>query len=307
MSAAWVAGHVRARAIAGRAVGLPTARLVATSPSLPAALDELGHTPYAREVAKDATLASAQHGVAAAVLWHLRVLAGWLPTDGVRALRALAGWFEIANVDQHLRALAGRPVEPPFRLGMLATAWPRLAGTGSPAQVRAVLAASEWRDPGGDSPRDIQLGMRLAWAERVQSRARPATRWVRGAVALLLARERFAVGQPLPPASRDRAVRLLGPGCLTGDSVPELAGRLPRTAGDALADVRDGTGLWVAEARWWARLRESGRTSVTGFGLQPVLGAVGVLAADAWLVRAALELAARGGGPAAAEAFDALA
>jgi hypothetical protein len=35
----------------------------------------------------------------------------------------------------------------------------------------------------------------------------------------------------------------------------------------------------------------------SGFGPQPVVGAVAVLSADAWRARGALELAARGGGP----------
>ncbi len=41
----------------------------------------------------------------------------------------------------------------------------------------------------------------------------------------------------------------------------------------------------------------------------PVIGSVAVLAADAWRVRAALEVAARGGpgSPGALEAFDAVA
>ena len=55
------------------------------------------------------TLAATQHAVAATLLWDLRVLAGWLPRDGVDLLRALACWFEIANVDELLAVAAGRP------------------------------------------------------------------------------------------------------------------------------------------------------------------------------------------------------
>src|SRR5690242_12986624 len=142
------------------------ARELAASPSLAAAVQTLAGSPYGRAVPAGASLAQAQHAVAATLLWNLRVLAGWLPAAGVRALRVLAGWFEIANVDQHLQALDGGTGEPPFRLGTLATAWPRLAATGSAAELRAALSASPWGDPGGDTVRDIGLGMRLAWAER---------------------------------------------------------------------------------------------------------------------------------------------
>ena len=41
------------------------------------------------------------------------------------------------------------------------------------------------------------------------------------------------------------------------------------------------------------------------FSLDPVIGAVAACAVDSWRVRAALEIAARGGGP--LEAFDAVA
>jgi hypothetical protein len=56
--------------------------------------------------------------------------------------------------------------------------------------------------------------------------------------------------------------------------------------------------LWRAEIRWWSRLRQEGLELLHGSGLDssPVVGAVAVLSADAWRVRAALELAARGGG-----------
>src|SRR5690348_12115393 len=102
MSASWVAGDVRARAIAREALGAPAIRQIALAPSLSDAVKALDHTAYGRWIPAGATLAGAQHGVAASVLWHLRVLAGWLPPDGVQVLRTLAGWYEIANVDQHL-------------------------------------------------------------------------------------------------------------------------------------------------------------------------------------------------------------
>lgn len=61
-------------------------------------------------------------------------------------LRILAGGFEIANVDEHVRGLHGESTEPPFRLGALAAAWSRLARAPSLAELRAVLSASIWGD-----------------------------------------------------------------------------------------------------------------------------------------------------------------
>jgi hypothetical protein len=76
--------------------------------------------------------------------------------------------------------------------------------------------------------------------------------------------------------------------------------------------VRDPADLWTAEARWWARLRADGARLLAepGFGPHAAIGAVALLAVDAWQVRAALEAVARAGGPASAtvaEVFDALA
>ena len=46
-------------------------------------------------------------GLAETVLWHLRVLAGWLPPAAVGRLRALAAWFELVNIEQRVDYLAG--------------------------------------------------------------------------------------------------------------------------------------------------------------------------------------------------------
>jgi hypothetical protein len=63
--------------------------------------------------------------------------------------------------------------------------------------------------------------------------------------------------------------------------------------------VEDPDALWEAEARWWARVDHEGaalaRRPVAG--RPSIVGATALLAVDAWRVRAALELAARGGGP----------
>lgn len=308
MSAAWVAGSVRAQAMARRRFGAAGARTLAASPSLAEAMDVFARSPYgSRLPSADRDLAAAGRAATETLLWNLRVLAGWLPAVGAEMLRVLAGWFEIANVDEHLRAMAGQSADPPLRLGTLATAWPLLRQAGSPDEVREVLSRTPWRDPGGATSREIQLGMRLAWAERVSARVEPARSWAAGATALLVARERMAYGRELPAPAAATAERLLGAGPLRATSLADLAMALPSRAHWVLAGIRDVPDLWGGEARWWRRVRADGMALVAraGFGPDRVIGAAALLAADAWLVRGALEVAARG--ESALEAFDAVA
>ncbi|HXZ70669.1 MAG TPA: hypothetical protein VEH31_07345, partial [Streptosporangiaceae bacterium] len=204
MSAGWVAGSVRARALARRRIGPAAARRAAASGSLEDALRLLAATPYGREVRAGQTLAQAQHGAAAAILWDLRVLAGWLPPGGVPLLQALAAWFEIANVDELLTALDGRPVAvhgEMFTLGALATACPWLRSAGSVADLRAALAASAWGDMGADSLSAVRFGMRACWALRVAGFGEPAPAWATAGAALLVAGQRFVAGRPIPAAA----------------------------------------------------------------------------------------------------------
>jgi hypothetical protein len=86
-----------------------------------------------------------------------------------------------------------------------------------------------------------------------------------------------------------------------------MAAHLGRDAHWALAGIDDPADLWRAEARCWKRLEQDGNLLLRGseFGVGPVLGAATVLAVDAWRIRAALEIASRGGGPMGA--YDALA
>ena len=135
----------------------------------------------------------------------------------------------------------------------------------------------------------------------------PARPWAAGAVALLVARERFVTRRPVSGTAPEVIGRLLGGGWARTTSLAGFAGWLPSPARWALAGVTNTADLWRAEARWWARLRRDGTTQVVrpAFGWQRPLGAVAVLAADAWLVRAALEIAARGGTH--LEVWDALA
>lgn len=307
MSAGWVAGCVRARALARRRLGPAAARQLAASPSLADALRALAATPYGRSNQLGQTLPAAQQAIAGTVLWDLRVLAGWLPREGVQLLRTLAGWFELANTDELLEAMAGQPAAPEFRLGALATAWPRLRATASPGGLRSALAASPWRDPGGDTSLAVRLGMRARWAAQVAGLGEPVRAWATGAAVLLIAGERFATGHQLDPGVGQIASQLLGPAAASAPTLEDLASSLPPHARWPLDGVGSAAELWRGERSWWARVEHDGCTLLakSGTGSGTVLGAVAVMSADARRVSAALEVAARGGGP--LEAYDAVA
>ncbi|MGR3939028.1 hypothetical protein [Streptomyces sp. BRA346] len=306
MSAGWVAGVTRARAMLSRALGREEGREVASAPGLEAAVRRLSASPYGRGLLPGTSLADAQQAVAAALLWHLRVLAGWQPLSGASAIRLLASGFEIANVEDHLRTLAGvSRSRVPYRLGALATAWPRLARTSSPRELRAALAASGWGDPGEDTPAAVAMGMRVSAAVRTATAVPEAARWAAGRLALLVGREVFVARRSLPRPSAERAERLLGAKAMAATSFADYRRELPPAAQWAVAGIDHEVGLWRAEGRWWDQLDEGGRALLRGSrpGSAPVVGAVAVLSADAWRVRGALEGAARGGGH--PEAFDA--
>jgi len=307
MSAGWVAGSVRARALARRHVGPETTRQLASCRSLSDALRLLAATRYGAKVRPEQTLAEAQREVVGTLLWDLRVLAGWLPREGVLMLRTLGAWFEIANVDEMLRGFAGLPADAEFQLGALATAWPRLRQARSNGELRAALAASAWRDPGGETMHAVRLGMRARWAARAAALEDPARTWAVGAATLLVAGERFVAGRTLDPAVVGPALGSLGPAADHAATLDELADGLPTRARWVLAGITGPGELWRAEETWLARVEQDGlrllRTSSLDSGV--VLGAVAVMGCDARRIRAALEVAARGGVP--LEAYDELA
>ncbi len=283
------------------------ARGVAASPSLTAALSTLAQTPYGLGVRQGQTLAEAQRAVADTAVWNLRVLAGWAPRGGATILRVLLAGLEISNLEAQLHRAAGEESPSPYRLGALATAWPRLAAATSVDEARAVLATSWWGDPGAGTLRDLGLAMRTSLADRTMAAVPAAAGWAAGATALLVARTLVVERRELPAAARLAASRAIGPAALAATTLPGLVAVLPGSARWALADVRDPGDLWQAEARWWGRVERDGmdlgRRVLTG--PEVLVAAAALLAVDAWRVRAALELAARGGGP--LEVFDAVA
>ncbi|WP_037730042.1 V-type ATPase subunit, partial [Streptomyces roseochromogenus] len=239
MSAGWVAGAVRAKALVGRCPGAGGAREIAACGTLDDALRYLAATPYSRCSRTAVGLPGAQRAVTATLLWHLRVLAGWLPPGGARLLVPLAAGFEIANVAALLPALDGRRVEAPepYRLGALETAWRSLRLAGTPAELRAALAASPWGDPGGDTPWALVTGMRMAAARRTAVAVPPARRWAQGRAVLLTARELFVHRRSLPEPARRDAARLLGARVSAAASYQEFRDHLPSAVRWVLADI----------------------------------------------------------------------
>jgi hypothetical protein len=308
MSAGWVAGAVRAKALVGRYPGAAGAREVAACDGLEDALRCLAATPYSRYARTAVGLPEAQRAATATLLWHLRVLAGWLPRGGARLLVPLAAGFEIANVASRLPAPDGRRAgsPQPYRLGALETAWRSLEHAATPGELRAALAASPWGDPGGDTPWALVTGMRMAAARRTAVAVPAARRWAQGRAVLLTAREQFVHQRSLPEPAQRHAARLLGGRASAAASYQEFREHLPSAAGWVLADVEEPDALWKAEARWWRTVQADGAAMLRDgrYGPRVVVGAVAVLSVDAWRVRAALESAARGGRP--EEVFDAL-
>lgn len=309
MSAAWIAGVVRARLlVAERCLGPEGAREVAEADSLRDALVVLGRGPYRREIGLDLTLAGVQQAVAQKTLVDLRLLAGWLPADALGLLRALAGWFELVNLEDRIAYLGGAPLRQPFELGSLAASWPRASGAQSLPDLRRAVATSSWGDPGGETPAELGLGLRLAYARRVAAEAPEAARWAAGAAALLLARELFIVGLPveiLPLPS----FTLLGPAWRDAGTFSRFVETLPPDGAWALAGLKEPAELWRAEAAWWSACEADARVLLhSGVGeRRSVTGAVGLLAADARRVRVALEAAARRRLPGVEEVLDAAA
>jgi len=305
LSPGWVACSVRARHMLARRLGRERAREIAASPSLEAALAGLGGSAYGARRRPGMDLVEAQRAVADTALWHLRVLAGWAPAAGVASIRALAAWFELANIDERLLFLAGGEPTTPFELGALATAWPEIAEARTPAEARARLAASAWGDPHSDHPAEVRLALRLAWARRVEDSVDDAHDLAAGGAALTLARE-LLLGGRSPASLAGLQPAGLGHRWQQAGSVGALRDSLPAHASWVLDGIGEPSELWRAEAAWWRRADDVAEELVHAplMGEPMVVGSVIALGVDAWRVAAALEVAARGGAAGPLELFE---
>jgi len=305
MGAGWVAGSVRARLLLQHRVGRETALQVAQAGSLESAVEILSATD-AYPDARSSSLEAAQRSVAASLALQVRLLAAWLPRDAAVGLRALASWFELANIEDRIAYFGGAEPWSPYELGMLSSIWSDAAATQSADELRGLLARSSWGDPGSGDPEDIHLALRLAWARRVSAHVPAARPWAAGAVAILLAEELFVAGR----LADDELVRRVGLGASwpRAETIAGLQALLPAPAAWALDGIEDAADLWRAELRWWLRVAADAELMTRSRleGSDVVLGAVALLAFDAMQLSVALAAAALGGSPAAQEVVDAL-
>jgi hypothetical protein len=304
VSAGWVAGSVKARLMLGRRGGVETARRLAEAPSLQEAVAGLSGTAYA-QAATAAELEEAQRRVAASVALQLRVLAAWLPPGGTTSLRALAAWFELANIEDRLAYLVGGPLRAPFELGVLASAWNAAVSAQSPKELRALLARSSWGDLGSSEVQEIHLALRFAWARRVSGETPEAGRWAAGAAAILLAEELLVAGRRVDPALARQIG--LGAGWQGAETLDGLRARLPRSAAWALDAIKEPAELLRAEQRWWRLVEaEAEQIVARGTGREVVVGTVALLGLDAVRIATALAVAAQAGATGSREVLDAL-
>ena len=299
----WVAGSVRARHMLARRLGrdrrarwrpaasLDDAPRAARRQRLRAPRCAPGWTSPRRSARSPTT-----------VLWHLRVLAGWVPPGALEPVRALAAWFELVNVDDRLAYLAGGELPAAVRArraggGVAARRPARRAA----AELRAALAGSPWGDPGRRTTRPaIRLGLRLAWARRVLRVGRRGRRL--GRRRRRAAASRASCSSPgrdagelagAPPAGVGAG---LGAG---GATSPRCATRCRRAPRGRCADVDEPggplarRGRVVAAGRARRRAPGARRRTGPGGGDRAASCCSGV---DAWRVAGALEVAARGGG-----------
>ncbi|HYM50475.1 MAG TPA: hypothetical protein VET65_07850 [Candidatus Limnocylindrales bacterium] len=305
MSSSWVAGSVRAKLLTSRRLGSAHARDLAASPSLAAAVERLSRTSYGHDVAIGMDLDEAQVAVAATLLWHLRVLAGWVPPGGGEMMRALAAWFEIANVQSRFAFFRTGERRSLFQLGSLATAWPALSEAASASELHQILAQSAWAGRGNEQIEDVLTSMHLRWAARVRDVIPFAGTWVAAASLLYLARLLFLAPR-LPTSAALEGGPGLPVGWRTAASIAQLSAIAPVGARWVLDGIHEPEDLWMAERRWWRHLGDEAAKRIVRGGSSPetVVAATMLLAVDAWRTRAALAAAAH---PTGREVFDAVA
>jgi hypothetical protein len=285
--------------MARRRLGSTAVRRLASAPTLGAARAQLAGTAYARAAADAGGLAEVQRAVASAVLWQIRVLAGWMPPSGPRLARALVAGLERENIVEHLQQLRGRQAPPPFELGALSTAWTRVRATTSASALLEEVRASAWGEVTGADPPSLRDALTAAWLHRVAHEVPSARPWATVAALLLVARSQVLEGRPVPSSAITPLDALLGRGWHAARSLDELRRGVDVPARGALDSVGPTEQLWTAEARLWTtQLAGDGRRLLRGPmpGTQPVVGAIAVLAADAFAVRAALAAVVSGHG-----------
>jgi hypothetical protein len=248
-----------------------------------------------------------EHEVFASVLWNLRVLAGWSPALGASRFHAIAGVFELMNLQGDLARIEGHQCPVPFELGSLASVSSRVAPL-TIGELRDVLRRSPWGDPGALDATGVSIALQFALARRIVDDVPEAVQWAQTYAALVLSRLVNDDG-PLDTESTSaaNARAILGSRALSATSLRELHDVLPRDVASILKGATGPDDLWLAEAQWRTRLWDEAleRLRRGGAGPETVVAAIALQFADAWRVRTALEVAARAGR--AMEVLDAVA
>lgn len=276
MSAGWIAGNVRALGLASEPSDV--AASVASATNLSGGVAVLGQASWIRDIDAATTVAASQRAVFETLLWRLRVIAGWLPSEGVEMVRSCVVWFEIRNIEDRLAYFAGALAELPYELGRLGIISRALGVTSSGEDIRRLMAASAWGDPGGADAYRIRIWLRRMWHKRARDASPQLRVWSDAAAWLLAVRERTA--------ARSGA-----------DLLARTPPSLPSSWKWASVDWA-GPDLWRAEERWWIQVREDGlRLLHAPIGTAgPALGAITTLASSARRIATALEIAAGVGG-----------
>jgi hypothetical protein len=188
----------------------------------------------------------------------------------------------------------------------LAIGWARLSGAANVAELCDRLATTAWGRPDDETPHTIGLTLRATLLQNAAATLPDCRDWITSAAAVLLARER-SHGFPLPARAARSLATLLGGPALAATNLEDLIPALPAATRWMFDGVATDDDLWRAESRWWSRVESDGFEWLRSarFGPTPVIGAVAVMAADAWRVRAALTAVANGAP--GLEEFDALA
>lgn len=275
-----MSGALRGRMLASRRLDPGSRHALENARGLEEALSVLASTTYAHRLQPGMGLGEAQHQVGETTLWHLRVLAGWLPPGGGEDIGVVAGWFEMHNMIDYFSALSfSVPVPAPYRLAGLATVWRKVGEATSLEEARAILAVSDWGNPGEDDFLHMVRGVRFGWGRRLSDAFEDQAHWGAGYVAIELAKDLF-----LQPRISGRRLRwpMDKPSEMTVTDMSGLMAALPRQASWVLKGSEDPDQLWRAEDRWWARVAEDSEHMVWhgDLGRNTVIGAAMALLAD---------------------------
>jgi hypothetical protein len=291
----WIAASVRARSLALGRLGVGGIHSVLMSPDRSSGLSIAAASMYSGAATDDESDPGAlEHQIGAAVLWRLRVLAGWVPPGGSPVLRCVAAYFERQNILRHAVALSQGQPRPDekgdYVLGGLATCWPAASRARNEAELRSALAASPWGDPVTTDPVELADTLSLAAWRRLVVVAPAARRWARDAVVLLAARLR--VIENALPSDRQLALAtpLIGRAWPSASDLGALRASLAPSGRRALEGVTGPDELWLAEAALVARIDADAVRMLRSdrSGPEVVLAAAAALMVDGWRLRAAL-------------------